>query len=100
MTERVLPAVVELLGEYHGRLLWHHDKDSRLTEGDPGFPDLVIVGRHGMLWAEVKPHAGSTLRPGQGRWKHQILAAGGRHVIWTQADLDSGKVRSDLNSIA
>ena len=100
MTEKVLPAIIGLLRFYHSRLAWHHCADSRLCDGPSGLPDLIIVGRHGALFAEVKPHPGSTLRPGQTTWKHMILAAGHRHVIWTQADLDSGKVRSDLDSIA
>lgn len=100
MTERVLPAIIELLGEYVGRFAWHHDKDSRHCTGTTGITDLIIVGRHGVLWAEVKPHPGSTLRPGQTIWRHMLLAAGQQHVVWTQADLDSGKVRADLESIA
>lgn len=97
MAEKVLPAVLELLGEYRGQLVAHHCTDSRHCVGY-GMPDLVIVGR-GVLWAEVKPHRGSTLRSRQTTWKHRLLAAAQRYVIWTQADLDSGKVRADLDSI-
>lgn len=100
MTEKVLPEIIELLGEYKAGLVWHHCRDGRACVGDPGLPDLIIVSCWGVLWVEVKPHSGSTLKPGQTTWRHMLLASGQRHVIWTQADLDSGKVRADLESIA
>ena len=107
MSEKVLPAIVELLGEYDGRLghfgtplVWHHCRDSRLCDGGSGLPDLIIAGPAGVIFAEVKPGTWSTVRPQQTTWKHMLLAAGARWVLWTEADVDSGKVRADLASIA
>lgn len=99
MTERVLPAIIEVLGEYKGRLVWHHCRDSRLCEGGSGLPDLIIAGPGGVLFAEVKPGTWSMLRPQQTTWRHMLLASGAYHVVWTQADVDNGKVRAGLDAI-
>ena len=99
MTEKVLPEIIELLDEYAASLAWHHCRDSRLCDGGSGVPDLIIAGPRGVLWAEVKPGSWSGLRPRQTTWKHMLLASGQRHVVWTQADLDNGIVREDLDSI-
>jgi hypothetical protein len=100
VTELVVPGVLELLAEYAGRLLWHRCRDSRLCEGPAGITDLVVAGPRGVIWAECKPGSWSALRPEQTTWKHMLLASGQRHVVWTQADVDGGQVRADLESIA
>jgi hypothetical protein len=100
MTELVVPGVLELLGEYAGRLLWHRCRDSRHCDGPTGITDLIVAGPRGVLWAERKPGPWSPLRPGQTDWRHMLLASGQRHEIWTQREVDSGKVRADLDSIA
>lgn len=49
-----------------------------------GWPDLVIVGPGGVLWAEVKTARGR-LEPGQWAWGDRLLAAGQWWVVWGPA---------------
>lgn len=48
-------------------LLWHHCTDSRRCRGPRGFPDLVALGRRGIVLAELKSAGGET-SAGQDRW--------------------------------
>jgi hypothetical protein len=98
-----LAAVVELIEQHRG-LLWHHCGDSRKCRGTDGLTDLIIVGPRSMLWAEVKPDAFARLSPGQISWKYALQALSIQtccftHVVWTQADVESGAVAAALESL-
>lgn len=60
-------------------LTWHHETDSRRSRA--GFPDLVIVGPGGLLFAELKADRGR-LRPDQARWIATLAAAGAEVHVW------------------
>lgn len=75
-------------------LLVFHDHDSRRNQ--PGFPDLVIVGRHGVIFAELKTDKGK-LRPDQEKWLLGLHRAGAIAVIWRPSMWD--KVRARLDAI-
>lgn len=98
--ERVVPEVSRLLEGFGSRLAWVHITNSVLVNGSPGFPDFLIAGRGGLLFAECKPSAGRRPRPDQLTWKYMLLAAGARWELWTQTDLDNGTIERELNALA
>lgn len=75
-------AVLELCAWLH--LLVFHAQDSRRSA--PGFPDLVIAGPRGVIFAELKSPRGR-LRPAQQEWRYMLLASGQCHVVWRPDNL-------------
>lgn len=97
MTEAELVAAV--LDEA-GRLglMAHHCPDSRRCRGPRGFPDLVVLGRRGVIFAECKSSNGET------NW-HQdlwiwLLKKTTDVAIWRPADLADGTIKQALENIA
>lgn len=89
-------------------LLWHHDVDGRLSRGTKGFPDLVIAGSRGLVFAELKSEDDDTTAE-QDAWGWTLTRAwqamGGQSpphpfgwVVWRPADWPN--IRSALESIA
>jgi hypothetical protein len=97
-TEKGIAEIEAILHE-HPSLLWHHCPNSQRCHGTPGMPDFIIIGSRGGFGAEVKPHAGEHPRGGQVAWKYGILALGLPWTLWTQADIDSGRVRREIESV-
>jgi hypothetical protein len=77
---------------------WHACNSAQRCDGR-GFPDLVIVGRLGVLFVEVKPHSFATRTPEQTSWGYALRAAGARYYLWTQADLDDGSIARVLDGL-
>lgn len=77
----VLDAAAEL------GVLVHHSGDARADAGDPGFPDLVLVGRSDCarcpaaleLW-ELKSSIG-TMDRRQAHWADRLMGAGVTHRL-------------------
>lgn len=64
-------------------LVWH-DNDSR--RNDPGFPDWVLVGPGGVVFAELKKHTGKVSLEQQ-RWINAInQARNGEAYVWRPID--------------
>ena len=103
MAESGLADIIAMLDDpadrYKGEMVWHHCRDSRHCNGVRGMPDLVIIGRGKVLWAEVKPYRGAHLTADQTTWKYNLIAAGYSYVVWTPADFRDGTVRLDLDSL-
>lgn len=97
MTETAFQAgVMELARSVPGALA-HHCRDSRLCDGDPGFPDTIIAAPGGLLAAEIKlpgrrPHGG------QVSWKYTLQAAGIPYYVWEPADLESGLIECHIRA--
>lgn len=64
-------------------LLVFHDNDSRRNRA--GFPDLVIVGSRGYLFAELKTQTGR-VRPDQQTWMDRLDDAGAPVRLWRPSD--------------
>lgn len=86
-----------IIGEAGSLLLHVHHCDMRQSE--PGFPDLVIVGPHGVLWRELKVPP-DELSSEQRALGYTLIAARQNWKVWTPDDLVQGDVRLELESIA
>lgn len=79
-------------------LLAYHARDARRSWG-PGFPDLCIVGRGGVVFRECKTEAGS-LSPEQRHWGEVLTTAGARWGVWRPRHLLSGQIGRELADLA
>ena len=95
MTETDLMAAVRTACR-HLRLLAYHTHDSRRSE--PGFPDLVIVGRR-VIYRELKTQRGR-LRPEQRAWLAALQEAGQDADVWRPSDWQSGRITRELQAVA
>lgn len=57
-----------------------------------------MAGSHGAAWIEVKTGA-DNLKPHQTTWRHTLLAAGHRHYVVRQIDLDDGIIDGLLDQL-
>ena len=102
MPERELQNNVIEMAERLG-LLVYHTHDSRRSQ--PGFPDLVIAGKRGIVYAELKRQRGK-LTDEQQAWRQAIEATAGRswtgheYHLWRPHDWLSGDVEDVLRRIA
>jgi hypothetical protein len=64
-----------------------------------GFPDLVLVGRHAVLYVELKDRHGR-LSDAQTRWLERLAKAGQATYVWRPADWASGEVERVLKLLA
>jgi hypothetical protein len=96
MSEAEFQAAVCRLCRKYG-LVYFHSTDSRQDIG-PGFPDLVIVGLHDSVFAELKTEY-SGLDREQTIWMYRLRAAGQRHYVWRPSDLTSGTIEETLSTL-
>lgn len=98
MRESNFQQIVVSLAKLNGWLVFHPlpAQNSRgqwrtATQGDTGFPDLVLVhSEAGIIFAELKSAIGK-LSDRQVRWITAINAAGGEAYVWRPADLEQIK---------
>lgn len=77
-------------------LLAYHTHDSRRSQ--PGYPDLTIVGRGGVLFVELK-NATNQLEPDQLVWRDRLQLAGAQWRLWRPADWFSGAIVGELSRL-
>ena len=102
MTHAGLQKAITDLADWYG--IWHwHDRDSRKNKR--GLPDLYLIGgicdNDGVpreLWRELKVPP-DKLRPEQQEVGERMLAAGIDWAVWTPADWQSGRIRTELEAI-
>lgn len=105
MSETELQKAVEEICDELG-LLWHHCRDPRHCDGPRGFPDLTIAGPRGLILPELKS-AGGDPTADQDLWGWTLTRAShpsngpGRRLwrLWRPADLESGRIRVELQRI-
>jgi hypothetical protein len=77
------------------RLRTYHTYDSRRSPS--GFPDLVIVGKGGVVFAELKSATGK-VSLAQQEWWEDLKRAGAEAYIWYPADWE--KIQTVLKRLA
>lgn len=78
------------------RLWWFHANDHPLNRR--GWVDLVILGRNGGLFAELKSEDGRRTMD-QIRCAGYIAQAGLQYRLWHPGDLDDGTIDKELEAI-
>lgn len=96
MTESCFLREVLRLCTAYGVLAFHSGDPRRDT--GRGFPDLVLVGKHSVLFAELKAE-GHRPEGDQVTWKYRIVAAGGNWVWWLPSDLELGLIEKTLKTL-
>lgn len=90
----------------------HWCSDSRKCYGDKGFPDLVIIGRHGIRFAELKMPDGDTSADQDG-WAYALHEVGTGpcsscyeydrydtlYELWFPIHLENGTIEKVLDSL-
>lgn len=77
----------------------HHCNDSRHCHGK-GFPDLVLIGAHGLMFREVKASPGDWPKPEQVGLLWLLKASGQDADFWYEDDLKSGTVAYEIGRIS
>ena len=79
-----------------------YNPDSRRIRKDPpfgrGFPDLVIAGPGGVVFAECKC-ADDTMSREQRLWSAMLLGAGATWVVWEPIALFTGQIETELAAL-
>lgn len=96
MTENALQAAVLNFARQLGWMSYH-THDSRRSQ--PGFPDLVLVRGHRVLWRELKTQTGR-LRPDQTRWITALELAGQDAAVWRPIDWFNDHISDELQARA
>lgn len=103
MTEHELTGEVIKLCDELG-LLYHHCPNSSRCQGPKGFPDLIILGRYGVIFAELKSEDGensaeqdlwawTVKRFDQGQIPLQVV-----YMQWRPHDLTSERQSATIRS--
>jgi hypothetical protein len=79
------------------RMLRYHTHDSRRSPS--GFPDLVLVGRRGLLFRELKRETAQPTAK-QREWLDSLAAVGADTGLWRPSDLTSGRILRELRAAA
>lgn len=82
MREDALQALIVQAARTHG-VMNYHTFDSRRSVA--GFPDLVLLGRSGILYRELKTETGR-ISPDQERWLCALREAGEDADVWRPSD--------------
>jgi len=87
MSEKELQRAVLALAAVYGYRAYH-THDSRRSH--KGFPDLTLVGRGRVIFAELKSQGGK-VSPDQADWLADLQRVGGtvRAYVWRPSDLDA-----------
>jgi hypothetical protein len=96
LTEAELQTEVFKLCEQYGHMCFH-STDARLDHG-PGYPDLTIVGQHGVIFAELKQQFAGHSRE-QTVWRYRLQAAGQDYRLWRPYDLFTGTIEDTLKTL-
>lgn len=96
MSEGELDRAVRRIARDLG-VLMYHTFDSRRSE--PGFPDLVLVGKWGVMYRELKKENGR-LTVAQKTWLAALQEAGQDAGTWRPSALISGDVARELAALA
>jgi VRR-NUC domain len=95
MKEAELQEAIVEMARWLGFKLIYHTKYS--IQSAAGFPDLVLVGRGRLIFAEVKSDTGK-LTPSQLAWYAGLLDVGAEAYVWRPADWKSGTIERSLKN--
>lgn len=85
------------LAESMGILALHIPANVRMR-GWRGWPDLTLIGTHGIMFRELKTYE-NRVAGRQAFMKNRMLGAGADWGLWTIPDLESGRIERELRSL-
>lgn len=97
MTEAQLQAKIVYRAQELSILAFYVPDSRKVTT--TGFPDLVLAGRHGVIFAELKSASGA-MRADQITWKYTLLSSGQKWRLYRPGDWTTGVIEVDLKDIA
>lgn len=77
-------------------LWWWHDYSFKINRR--GLPDLLVLGKQGAMWRELKSQDGRHSLD-QLRVQRLIVRAGWDYDTWRPGDLISGRIAAELAAI-
>lgn len=95
MTERQLQTAIVGLCQWLHLLVYHTHNSQHSARG---FPDLVIVGPRGIVFAELKSAHGKTTID-QRCWEAGIREAAGTFYLWRPEHWQNGDIREILTAL-
>ena len=99
MTEaELINLVIDFAHQRQPAIYVLHFPDSRRIQGDPGFPDLLLVGEYRLIWRELKCD-GTQLRGGQRAWKWRLISAREDYAEWVPGDWRSGQIQAEITAL-
>jgi len=99
MTEReLIRLIIEYAHSLTPAVFVLHFPDSRRIQGDPGLPDMLLLGEHRLAWRELKCD-GTRLRADQRRWKWRLESAGEDYAEWVPGDWASGQIAAEITAL-
>lgn len=92
--------VIARIGERADELgvLWAYFPSSVRMRGHRGAPDMLLAGRGGIAFAEIK--TGTSLEPNQVAWRDILLAGRIAWHLWQPGSLWDGSVDRELHRLA
>ena len=98
----IAAAAGERYGTGPSTLILHYATDSRRIRTtapySPGFPDVVVAGPGGLIFAELKCRD-DTVSKDQRRWAGRLAGAGQLWVEWRPIDALSGRIETELAAL-
>lgn len=70
---------------------WHCGRRTTQPRNPAGFPDLVLVRRPRLVWAELKAEGG-VVSPEQAAWLDDLRACGQEVYLWTPTPSDWAEI--------
>jgi hypothetical protein len=99
MTEaELIKLVIDFAHEQQPAVYALHFPDSRRIQGDPGLPDLLLLGEYRLIWRELKCD-GTQLRAAQRAWRWRLQSAGQDYAEWVPGDWRSGQIHSEITAL-
>lgn len=83
-SERVFQNAILDLCQYMN-IMAYHVRDSRRVVTSNGFPDLVLSGTKGTIFAELKAQKGR-LSAAQIQWTERLSESGAQVFVWRPSD--------------
>ncbi|HYB19019.1 MAG TPA: hypothetical protein VEF71_26615 [Streptosporangiaceae bacterium] len=99
MTEaELIKLVIDFAHQQQPAVYVLHFPDSRRIQGDPGLPDLLLLGEYRLIWRQLKGD-GTQLRAAQRAWRWRLQSAGQDYAEWVPGDWRSGQIQAEITAL-
>jgi hypothetical protein len=100
VTEKeLIKLIIDFAHQQQPAVYMLHFPDSRRIQGDPGLPDLLLLGEYRLIWRELKCD-GTELRGDQRAWRWRLTSAGQDYAEWVPGDWRSGQIQAEITALS